>query len=122
MAPRSRGQCRFLVQFPKWEAGSVTDLSTSADYIENGVTTLRTAPSMEFLCSFCGKRKGDAKDWLLGFEGSKEKSVVMKYTITLLGIWDEERASQPNAVHFCSTACQNNYLCKNYGDGDTWAA
>jgi len=77
---------------------------------------------MEFLCSSCGKRKGDAKDWLLGFEGSKEKSVVMKYTITLLGKWDEERASQPNAVHFCSTACQNNYLCKNYGDGDTWAA
>ena len=50
---------------------------------------------MESLCSFCGKRKGDAKDWLLGFEGSKEKSVVMKYTITLLGKWDEERASQP---------------------------
>lgn len=40
---------------------------------------------MEFLSSFCGKRKGDAKDWLLGFEGAKEKSVVMKYTMTLLG-------------------------------------
>jgi len=76
---------------------------------------------MEFFCSFCGKRKGDAKDWLLGFEGTKEKSVVMKYAITLLGKWDEQRASERNAVYFCSTACQNNYICKNYGN-DTWAA
>ena len=106
---------------PTWEARSVTDSSTTADDTECGMTTLRTASSMEFLCSFCGKRRGDAKDWLLGFEGTKEKSVVMKYTITLLGKWDEERASEPNAVHFCSTACQNNYVYKNYGD-DTWAA
>ncbi|HXY08384.1 MAG TPA: hypothetical protein VEI52_11120 [Terriglobales bacterium] len=76
---------------------------------------------MEFLWSFCGKRRGDSKDWLLGFEGTKEKSVGMKYTITLLGKWTEERASELNAVYFCSRACQDNYLGKNYGD-DTWAA
>ena len=76
---------------------------------------------MDFFCSFCGKPKDDAKDWLLGFEGIKEKSVVMKYAITLLGKWDEQRASEPNAVHFCSAACQNNYICKNYGN-NTWAA
>jgi len=76
---------------------------------------------MEFFCSFCGKPKKDAKDWLLAFEGTKEKSVVMKYTITLLDKWDEKRARQPNAVHFCSRACQDNYLAKNYGDG-TWPA
>ncbi|HXY11527.1 MAG TPA: hypothetical protein VEI52_27080 [Terriglobales bacterium] len=76
---------------------------------------------MEFCCSFCGKRRGDSKDWLLGFEGTKENSVVMKYTITLLGNWDEERAREPNAVYFCSRACQDKYLEKNYGD-DTWAA
>ncbi len=77
---------------------------------------MRTDASNDFLCSFCGKPKGDAKDWLLGFEGSKEKSVVMKYTITLLRKWDEKRAREPNAVHFCSTACQNKYVYKNYGD------
>ena len=69
---------------PTWEARSVTDSSTSADDTECGMTTLRTASSMEFLCSFCGKRRGDAKDWLLGFEGTKEKSVVMKYTRDLI--------------------------------------
>lgn len=76
---------------------------------------------MEFFCESCGKRKADAQDWLLGFEGTRVKSVVLKYAITLLRKWDEERARMPNAVHFCSTACQDNYLRKNYGD-DTWAA
>ena len=85
------------------------------------MTTLRTAAGMEFLCSCCGKRKGDAKDWLLAFEGSKEGSVVMKYTITLLRKWDEERASETKALHFCSTACQYKYVWKNYGN-DTRAA
>jgi hypothetical protein len=40
----------------------------------------------------------------------------MKYTIALLGKWDEQRASEANAVHFCSAACQNKYAWKNYGD------
>jgi hypothetical protein len=75
---------------------------------------------MEYLCRFCGRRKGDSEDWLLGFEGTGAGK-VMKYVITLLGKWDEQRASEPNAVHFCSTACQSKYLWKNYGD-ETWAA
>ncbi len=83
-------------------------------------TTLTKAGRTEFVCSFCGKRKGDAENWLLGFEGTKAKSVVMKYTRPLLEKWDEERARKPNAVHFCSSACKSKYLYKNYGD-DTWA-
>ncbi len=83
-------------------------------------TTLTTAGRTEFVCSFCGKEKGDAQDWLLGFEGTKDKSVVMKYTISLLGKWDEELARGRNAVHFCSSTGQSKYVCRNYGD-DTWA-
>jgi hypothetical protein len=45
----------------------------------------------------------------------------MKYTITLLRKWDEQRASEGNAVHFCSATCQDKYLSHNYGD-ETWAA
>ena len=79
------------------------------------MTTLKTTDSVEYVCNSCGKQKGDATGWLVGIEGTKEKSVVMKYTITLMRKWDEERASQPNALHFCSTACQNKYVQKNYG-------
>jgi hypothetical protein len=82
---------------------------------------MRGAATTEFVCRVCGKWKGDEQDWLLGFEGSGGPGKVMKYTITLLGKWDEQRASEANALHFCSAACQNKYVCKNYGD-DTWAA
>ncbi len=69
----------------------------------------------DFHCRQCGKPKGDAKDWLLAFEGTKS-SLVMKYTIRLLGKWDEKLANEPNAVYFCSTACQYKYMWENYGD------
>ena len=76
--------------------------------------------TMEFLCKTCGERKGDAESWLLGFEGSDKPWRTMKYTINLLGKWDDQRANERNAVHFCSAECQNEYVCKSYGD-DTWA-
>jgi len=70
------------------EMGDITNSSATADYIQFEMTTVRTAAGTEFRCSFCGKRKDDATDWLLGFEGSKEKNVVMKYAIILFGKWD----------------------------------
>jgi hypothetical protein len=84
------------------------------------MTASRTVAGTEIVCSFCGKEKGDAPNWLLALEGAKVKSVVMKYSVTRLGKWDEERANQPNALHFCSATCQSRYLAKNYGD-DSWA-
>jgi hypothetical protein len=44
----------------------------------------------------------------------------MKYTINLSDKWDEQRASDRNALHFCSAECRNKYVWQNYGD-DTWA-
>ncbi|HMK29225.1 MAG TPA: hypothetical protein VK473_06015 [Terriglobales bacterium] len=76
---------------------------------------------MEYSCRYCGKRKSEAEGWLLAFEGTERPGKVMKYTITLLGKWDERRAGDRNAVHFCSSRCQNKYLRENYGD-QTWAA
>jgi len=40
---------------------------------KNRMTTLRTDRTTDFLCSSCGKRKGAAEDWLLGFEGKREE-------------------------------------------------
>ena len=71
---------------------------------------------MEFICKVCGKRKAEADGWRLGFEGTKQGARVMKYNIALLNRWDEERAQESNAVPFCSSACQEKYLAKNYGD------
>jgi hypothetical protein len=71
---------------------------------------------MEFICKFCGKHKADANHWLVGLEGTKQGRRVMKYNIFLLNRWDDQRAQETNAVHFCSSACQEKYLSKNYGD------
>lgn len=62
------------------------------------MTTLSISPAMEFSCSFCDERKGDAENWLLGFEGTKEKSVAMKCTINLHEKWDEQRTNMPTEV------------------------
>jgi hypothetical protein len=69
---------------------------------------------MEFVCKFCGRRKGDAKGWLLGFENVSP--TWKRNTIILLRGWDEQRAGESTAVHFCSTACQDKYVSENYGD------
>ncbi len=77
---------------------------------------------MEYICSYCGKQKGNASDWLLAFEGRKGgQSKSMKGAVTLLNRWDEQRAKEPSAIYFCSTACQTRYLAENYGD-DSWVA
>lgn len=72
---------------------------------------------VDYTCTFCGKRKGSATDWLMGFEVI---SKTMKVAVTFLKTWDDTRAEEPNAIRFCSRTCQTKYLEKNYGD-ETWA-
>lgn len=69
---------------------------------------------MEFVCKYCGKSKGDETGWLVAFE--KLSPAWKKNSIILLRKWDEQRASEPNAVHFCSTGCQDKYISENFGD------
>lgn len=45
------------------------------------------AARIDFVCKYCGKPKDEAKDWLLAFEGTREKRIVLKYTISSLGKW-----------------------------------
>lgn len=75
---------------------------------------------MEYVCKYCGRVKGNASGWLLGFEGIAGGK-TMKGAISLLGKWDEKRANERTALHFCSIACQTKYLVENYGD-NSWAA
>ena len=43
---------------------------------------MNAATTMGIVCKYCGKPKGEAKDCLLAFEGTREKGIV-KYTISL---------------------------------------
>jgi hypothetical protein len=66
---------------------------------------------MEFLCKFCGRREGEPRDWLIAFELTKPGSDV-KNTIFLTDAWDQGKALQENALHFCSQQCQDKFLMK----------
>lgn len=69
---------------------------------------------MDFQCKFCGKQKGEEEGWLVGLE--KLSPTWKKNSIILLRRWDEQRAGEPNAVHFCSSRCQDKYVSQNFGD------
>jgi hypothetical protein len=49
--------------FPKWQKQASLTPAPVREDTEDQMTALRTNPSVEFLCSFCGKQKGDATDW-----------------------------------------------------------
>lgn len=67
---------------------------------------------MEFVCKGCGKRKGAADEWLLVFEFVKPDTDVKN--MIFLAEWDDKRALDPRATHFCSLACQKGYVAKYY--------
>ena len=68
---------------------------------------------MEFLCKGCGKRKGAADEWLIVLEFEKPETDI-KNTIVLAD-WDDKRALDPRAAHFCSITCQKAYVAEHYG-------
>ena len=78
-------------------------MSASIEFIGKG------APIMEFLCKKCGKREGERQGWRLVIELDKPGTNI-RNTIFILDQWDEKRASDPHAVSFCSTECENQYL------------
>ncbi len=69
---------------------------------------------LEFVCKVCGKRESLPYNWTLGFENEGNEGTSHR-TITLLGKWDDQRAGERNAVHFCSESCKGKYVSKWYG-------
>ena len=87
--------------------------------ITDAASGMEHPSTMEYLCKQCGKRRAKAEGWLLAFELAKpfvESPMFPRKTIVLLGRWDEERAIELKAVHFCSQDCQDRYVAKWYAD------
>ncbi len=77
---------------------------------------------MEYICSVCGKSKQGDQNWRVGFEKTGPAAGGIEKTIVVLHRWDEQRAQEPNTVHFCSEQCEQNYLSAWYGEGELAAA
>ena len=70
-------------------------------------------PAMDFLCSSCGKREEEPRDWRLVIELDKPGTAV-RNTFFIVDQWDEKQASAPNALCFCSAGCEEKYLAARH--------
>jgi hypothetical protein len=77
---------------------------------------------MEYICNICGKRKGSAQDWRVGLETTAPAGSDIEKTIVVIHAWDEQRAHEPTAIHFCSQKCEEEYLSVWYGERELAAA
>ena len=77
---------------------------------------------MEYICKVCGKAKRGDHNWRVGFEKTGPAGSSIEKTIVVLHSWDEQRAQEPNALHFCSEQCEQDYLSVWYGVGELAAA
>ena len=73
----------------------------------------KEAPTMEYLCRICGKRKGEPQGWQLVIELNKPGTEI-KNTIFILDQWDEDHAKDPHATCFCSGECESRYLADRH--------
>jgi hypothetical protein len=77
---------------------------------------------MKYACSVCGRPQETDENWRVGFENTGPATSGIEKTIVVLHRWDEQRAEEPNAVHFCSEKCEQEYLAVWYGEGELAAA
>jgi hypothetical protein len=60
--------------------------------------------------------KSRGEIWILGFAGESLGVTAARREISIVDTWDDDRAVQPLAVHFCSDECRAEYMQKLFGD------
>ena len=65
---------------------------------------------LQYACDYCGKIKDPRETWLLGLAAESVGPSSAHRTVTMTVGWDEDRAVDPLAVHFCSVKCKENYI------------
>jgi hypothetical protein len=71
---------------------------------------------LRYVCDNCGNVKGDDETWILGFAAERLGARAARREITIAPVWDENRAVQWFAVHFCSEECKDNYVERLFGE------
>lgn len=65
---------------------------------------------LQFACDSCLRTKETGEAWILGLAADTLGAISTSREVTILQIWDPDRAVDPLAVHFCSANCKNRYL------------
>lgn len=65
---------------------------------------------LRYECDFCHRIKQKGEPWILGFAAESIGITAARREVTILPAWDEVRAVDYLAVHFCCDQCRQNYI------------
>jgi hypothetical protein len=71
---------------------------------------------LRYECDFCHRLKGADEAWILGFAAENIGVTAARREVTILPRWDEARAADYLAVHFCCEQCRQNYMANLFGE------
>jgi hypothetical protein len=71
---------------------------------------------LQYVCDGCGNIKQQGEVWILGFAAERLGVRAARREITIAPAWDENRAVQWFAVHFCSEQCKDDYVARLFGE------
>ena len=71
---------------------------------------------LRYECDFCHRLKAKDEGWILGFAAEDIGVTAARREITILPRWDEARAVDYLAVHFCCEQCRQNYVANLFGE------
>jgi hypothetical protein len=71
---------------------------------------------IQYACDTCGRVKKSDETWILGFAAENVGVTSARREVTIAPVWDDRRATEWLAVHFCSQRCKNEYLTTLFGE------
>jgi hypothetical protein len=71
---------------------------------------------IEFVCDSCRRVKDPDEIWILGLAAEAVGVTAARREVSIISVWDRERAVHSLAVHFCSEECKDNYIQKLFGN------
>jgi len=71
---------------------------------------------VRFECDTCGMLKEGREPWILGFAAESVGVTSARREINIASAWDDARAVDWLAVHFCSDGCRAEYVERLFSD------
>ena len=71
---------------------------------------------LRYECDYCHRLKEKDEAWILGFAAENIGVTSARREVTILPAWDELRAVDYLAVHFCCEQCRQNYMANIFGE------
>jgi hypothetical protein len=71
---------------------------------------------LRYECDFCHRLKDKDETWILGFAAESVGLTAARREVAIMPAWDDARAVDYLAVHFCCEQCRQNYMANLFGE------